>query len=255
MGYLYVMSNPSFKNNLLKIGKSDHDPYKRKKELETTGVPDSFFVEYFVRFDNHHELERQVHRILSSNRTKKSREFFSITVPQAISVVRGFLKGKQYKEYVFYRDPAEVERETQQREKTEKIEDFLYSTKRSMNTIVQEERSRMEQGQDHFDFWFCSVGPFIVLIIPFSAFQEAIWPIFLYGIATMWCYSRHIQEHKDQVQEVLLGCSDLIEQEVSSIKKSLMDDPAWHTNMKGWEAHATKTIRNAIQEKSRSLLS
>ena len=42
-GFVYVMSNPSLSEGLLKIGKSDKDPTKyRVDELQTTGVPEPF---------------------------------------------------------------------------------------------------------------------------------------------------------------------------------------------------------------------
>jgi len=48
-GFIYIMSNDSFKESLLKIGKSSRHPESfRKKELETTGVPGKFRVEYVV---------------------------------------------------------------------------------------------------------------------------------------------------------------------------------------------------------------
>ena len=48
-GFLYIMSNDSFKESLLKIGKSSRHPESfRKRELATTGVPGKFWVEYVV---------------------------------------------------------------------------------------------------------------------------------------------------------------------------------------------------------------
>ena len=249
MGYLYVMSNPSFKDNLLKIGKSDYDPGKRKKELETTGVPDAFFVEYCVRFDNHHSLESQVHRKLTSNRTNRSREFFNITVPQAISIVREILKGKKYDEYIFYRDPDEVERETRQQQKKEEIEVFLSFVGYNMNEIVQQKRSSMEQNQDKDVFWAWSLVLCIVLTIPVSFYAEAIWPLIIHGILTWWAYVQNTHKHNDKVNKILQVCPDLIEKEVDNIRKALMNDPDWHTNMPKWKDYAMKTIDNVIQKR------
>ena len=47
-GFIYIMSNSAFPN-LLKIGKSTKDPTKdRVSELNQTGVPEPFKVEYYA---------------------------------------------------------------------------------------------------------------------------------------------------------------------------------------------------------------
>jgi hypothetical protein len=49
-GYIYVLSNPSF--NKVKIGYSERDPIVRVSELDTTGVPTPFTLEYSVLIYN-----------------------------------------------------------------------------------------------------------------------------------------------------------------------------------------------------------
>jgi hypothetical protein len=75
-GFIYIMSNPSFVSGRIKIGKSDRDPEEfRKSELDGTAVPEPFKVEYaFV--DDHHTLERTLHKTFDYARANKQREFF-----------------------------------------------------------------------------------------------------------------------------------------------------------------------------------
>lgn len=88
-GFIYIMSNPSFLIGRVKIGKSDRDPEEfRKYELETTGVPESFAVEYYAFVKDHHDVERHVHQKLNHLRPNKQREFFDIPIPKAILLVR-----------------------------------------------------------------------------------------------------------------------------------------------------------------------
>ena len=57
-GFIYVMTNPAFPD-LIKIGKSQKDPTTdRVNELNQTGVPEPFKVEYyaFVGDENKFEL-------------------------------------------------------------------------------------------------------------------------------------------------------------------------------------------------------
>jgi len=88
-GFIYVMSNEGFTNELLKIGKSSRDPEEfRKSELETTGVPMPFKVEYFAFTDDYDEVERLVHEHLSDFRPASNREFFSVSTFEAISAIK-----------------------------------------------------------------------------------------------------------------------------------------------------------------------
>ncbi|MDG1097665.1 MAG: GIY-YIG nuclease family protein, partial [Methylophilaceae bacterium] len=75
-GYIYVMSNPSFRNNLLKIGQSSKNPFEfRKNELFTTGVPLPFSVEYYASIQDFARVERNIHKRLQEWRVNKNREF------------------------------------------------------------------------------------------------------------------------------------------------------------------------------------
>jgi ribosome silencing factor RsfS/YbeB/iojap len=88
-GFIYIMSNPAFGNGLIKIGKSDRDPEEyRALELETTGVPEPFKVEYSAFVENHHELERFLHKYYDYCRWNRRREFFQVTSEEVVEVIR-----------------------------------------------------------------------------------------------------------------------------------------------------------------------
>lgn len=88
-GFLYIMSNDSFKESLLKIGKSSRHPESfRKRELETTGVPGKFWVEYVVFTENFDEYEKKVHRLFDKERYSKNREFFNVDLRDCYLKIR-----------------------------------------------------------------------------------------------------------------------------------------------------------------------
>ena len=59
----------------IKIGCSDRDPKEfRKSELESTGVPEPFCVEYMAFVDDHRKVELEVHQRFAEQRPNKSRE-------------------------------------------------------------------------------------------------------------------------------------------------------------------------------------
>ena len=87
-GFIYIMSNPAFPN-LLKIGKSKKDPTTdRVNELNQTGVPEPFKVEYYAFVEDEDYLERVVHQKFASQRPNKNREFFNVETHEAINAIR-----------------------------------------------------------------------------------------------------------------------------------------------------------------------
>ena len=109
-GFVYVMSNESFKDGLLKIGISSSDPSAfRQDQLYTTGVPQPFKVEYYALVPDFEDVERAVHRRLKDYRPNKNREFFSCSCEQAILTIRE-LANVKYEE-VFYKTPREIDAE------------------------------------------------------------------------------------------------------------------------------------------------
>lgn len=141
-GFVYILSNPSLAGRL-KIGKSDRDPMRRRAELSTTGVPEPFCLEYSARVDDHHYAERQIHSALREFRPNRSREFFQVSIPDAIALIRQSCRILE--EDVRYKSPEEIrraelelrqrrqeadERELRVRERQEKISAWVQTQNR-----------------------------------------------------------------------------------------------------------------------------
>lgn len=78
-GFVYVLSNPCYKKNVFKIGKTQNAVYKRIEKLSSdTGVPAPFVVEYYAHFDDCHKAERLAHSQLHNYRIANNREFFDV---------------------------------------------------------------------------------------------------------------------------------------------------------------------------------
>jgi hypothetical protein len=84
-GFIYIMSNPAFA--LIKIGKSDN-PDRRADELNATGVPERFKVEYRAYVEDPDELEKQLHLIFDHARPNPDREFFNVPIKEVIREIR-----------------------------------------------------------------------------------------------------------------------------------------------------------------------
>ena len=75
--YVYIMSNPSYDNDVLKIGWTRKHHIKRS--MQATGVPTSFVVESLIITHEGHELETQIHNHLMQYRIEPNRKFFRIS--------------------------------------------------------------------------------------------------------------------------------------------------------------------------------
>ncbi|MBU0654638.1 MAG: GIY-YIG nuclease family protein [Gammaproteobacteria bacterium] len=84
-GYLYILSNPSFPG-LLKIGHTTETPEQRLRQLSTTGVPSPFVLEACFLVTNSLALEQAVHGLLVQHRFSQNREFFKLSLSQALEL-------------------------------------------------------------------------------------------------------------------------------------------------------------------------
>jgi len=95
--YIYILENDTMPG-LVKIGFTKNKPSERVKQINAaTGVALDFDVKYQYPCFNAHDLEKEIHIYLESQgfRVNKKKEFFNITVEQAISVIERI--GEPYK--------------------------------------------------------------------------------------------------------------------------------------------------------------
>ena len=78
LGWVYCLSNPSYKTNYFKIGFTKRkDPLTRIKELNSsTGVPTNFELVFAKKVFKFKEKEALIHDLLNDCRINKNREFF-----------------------------------------------------------------------------------------------------------------------------------------------------------------------------------
>jgi len=99
VGYIYCLSNPSFEKDIFKIGFTQSEPEIRKSQLQTTGVPTPFKLEFAKKVNKYQEKEKTIHKILSEYRVNEKREFFKISLPK-IKDLFDLVDGETYKETV-----------------------------------------------------------------------------------------------------------------------------------------------------------
>lgn len=91
VGYVYILTNPSFKEDWVKIGKSSRPVDIRSKELDNTAVPLPFEIYATLRTAKYAKVEKQIHKQidrLTDLRIRQNREFFNIPPSDALAIMR-----------------------------------------------------------------------------------------------------------------------------------------------------------------------
>lgn len=90
-GYVYILTNPSFKEDWVKIGKSSRPVDVRSKELDNTAVPLPFEIYATLKTVRYNEAEKLIHRYIerfTNLRIRDNREFFNVSPEVALDIFR-----------------------------------------------------------------------------------------------------------------------------------------------------------------------
>ena len=90
-GYVYILTNPSFKEDWVKIGKSSRPVDIRSKELDNTAVPLPFEIYATLKTTKYSEAEKLIHRYIerfTNLRIRNNREFFNVSPEEALDIFK-----------------------------------------------------------------------------------------------------------------------------------------------------------------------
>ncbi len=90
-GYVYILTNPSFREDWVKIGKSSRPVDVRSKELDNTAVPLPFEIYATLKTEKYGKVEKIIHKQidrLTDLRIRQNREFFNIAPSVALDIMR-----------------------------------------------------------------------------------------------------------------------------------------------------------------------
>ena len=88
-GYVYILTNPAFRENWVKIGKSSRPVDVRSKELDNTAVPLPFQIYATMCTVKYAEAEKLVHKYIerfTNLRIRNNREFFNVKPEDALEI-------------------------------------------------------------------------------------------------------------------------------------------------------------------------
>lgn len=112
-GYVYILTNPSFKEDWVKIGKSSRPVDVRSKELDNTAVPLPFEIFATMKTVKYNEVEKLVHKTidrLTDLRIRQNREFFNVAPQIALDIFNDIANTIDDAEVTLYRDNKPIEK-------------------------------------------------------------------------------------------------------------------------------------------------
>ena len=136
IGYVYILTNPSFREDWVKIGKSSRPVDVRSKELDNTAVPLPFEIFATMRTSKFNEVEKLVHKTidrLTDLRIRQNREFFNVDTKVALDIFRDIAQTVDDAVVTEYKDNkpivtnAEKEEQEIEIERPKKRERFKFS--------------------------------------------------------------------------------------------------------------------------------
>jgi len=91
-GYIYIMRQPTYKDNIFKVGLTTRSPKERSKELSNTSSVDKFFVITEFNTKDCFLAEKLIHQELDSYRLTARREFFQCDLRIIFDVCEKIIK-------------------------------------------------------------------------------------------------------------------------------------------------------------------
>lgn len=112
-GYVYILTNPSFKEDWVKIGKSSRPVDVRSKELDNTAVPLPFEIFATMKTCKFNEVEKLVHKTidrLTDLRIRQNREFFNVAPQIALDIFHDIASTIDDAEVTLYKNNQPIQK-------------------------------------------------------------------------------------------------------------------------------------------------
>lgn len=114
-GYVYILTNPSFREDWVKIGKSARPVDVRSKELDNTAVPLPFEIYATIQTTKYDYVEKYIHKTidrLTDLRIRQNREFFNVAPQVALDIFRDIAQMLDDAVITVYKDNKPIEQHT-----------------------------------------------------------------------------------------------------------------------------------------------
>jgi len=179
-GWVYVITNKAMPG-LVKVGYTTKDPELRAEELNHTGSPHPYLVEYELLIDEPYQVEQKAHKFLCAKR--EAREWFRCTPEEAVAAIKQIAGDRTITEIYKRAERARAEELHQQEllKRERKLKQQL-SEKEIESRLLSEESVIHQKYQRQFEarfpplpFWSYWLGSSILALIGISMiFPQAV---------------------------------------------------------------------------------
>ena len=111
-GFVYILTNPSFREDWVKIGKSSRPVDVRSKELDNTAVPLPFEIFATMKTTKINEVEKLAHKTidrLTDLHIHQNREFFNVAPEMALEIFHDIATTIDDAEVTLYQDNQPID--------------------------------------------------------------------------------------------------------------------------------------------------
>lgn len=178
-GWVYVISNQAMPG-LVKVGHSTKDPELRAQELNNTGSPHPYTVEYEVLIEEPYRAEQQVHNALSH--FKEGKEWFRCSTEEAVAAIQRVAGGKAINETFKRVDREKAEQLRKEQEGKESRQRLVDTRTRKQEETIRSQYEQMFSSRfPQHPFWLywvgCIIGVAIVIgaLFPKTSDSNALW--------------------------------------------------------------------------------
>ena len=222
-------------------------------------MPEKFVLEYYIKVENHHSLEKILHQELTQYRPNKSREFFRITVPKVVAIIRE-LVGEVRDETVLYRNPDEVERETVEINRKKQIKERARKLETYLEWQLKTNRSNLEKLSAvncHNRGIIGLVGGFMFGYMPAIFFFDENMSdstfLFMWGVVAVFCYWGGRLCKANEVNKALRGMHKIILDKASSFERECLNDHHEIVDMLRYENAAKLSFESLLNKRGREV--
>ncbi len=172
-GWVYIITNPAMPG-IIKIGFSMKDPELRARELNSTGCPQEYSVDYCILVEEPRELEQRVHKHLRHIGVGK--EWFRCSCQEATVAIKSECCGEIFAEDFKALDRQEIERDRrareiarQAREKAEQEKQALFKKEsQKIEDRFADPISKAESSSFRWPIFFFSIFASLAFLFLFS---------------------------------------------------------------------------------------
>lgn len=154
-GWIYVISNKAMPG-LVKVGYSSKDPELRAEELNHTGSPHPYDVDYKMLAEEPHQIEQKAHRALSLKRERK--EWFRCSPEDAIAAIKQVVGIAFVSESYIRADREKAEQLRAQQKRAREIEEKIRTEERAISARYDQLLKTEFPSRPFWNYWVpCAV--------------------------------------------------------------------------------------------------